>query len=87
MKKGMKIAIVSWAEMGHFIPVSNIGEELLARGHEVTFITHNYGKERCTKLVEAFGARCVTTNDSFVKEDLHPPATGDYGWVKLTPLI
>ena len=63
MKTGMKVVIISWAEMGHFIPCSYLGEELVSRGHEVTFITNNYGKEKCTKMVEAFGAKCIATND------------------------
>ena len=43
MQKGMTVAIVSFSQMGHFIPMSYIGEELINRGHNVTFIVNNLG--------------------------------------------
>ena len=83
MQKGMTVAIVSFSQMGHFIPMSYIGEELINRGHNVTFIVNNFGKSKCTKMVESFGAKCITTNDSFSEEDLAPTARNDFGWMKL----
>ena len=83
MKTGMKVAIICWAEMGHFIPCAHLGEEIVFRGHEVTFLTNGYGKEKCTKMVEAFGAKCIATDDSFEQKDLSPEAKDDYGWIQL----
>jgi hypothetical protein len=31
--------------MGHCLPLINIGEELVKRGHKVTFVTTNLGKK------------------------------------------
>lgn len=45
--KSMKIVITCTPEMGHFIPMSHIGEELAQRGHTVIFITMKYGGEKC----------------------------------------
>ena len=81
IKTGLKVAIVCFAELGHFIPCAHLGEEIVSRGHNVTFITNNYGKERCTKMVEAFGAKCIATNDSLQQPDLAATAKDDYGWI------
>jgi UDP:flavonoid glycosyltransferase YjiC (YdhE family) len=81
IKTGLKVAIVCWAEMGHFIPCAHLGEEIVSRGHEVTFITNGYGKEKCTKMAEGFGAKCIATNDSLQLEDLAPKAKDDHGWI------
>jgi UDP:flavonoid glycosyltransferase YjiC (YdhE family) len=81
IKTGLKVAIVSWAEMGHFMPCAHLGEEIVSWGHEVIFIVNNYGKERCSKMVEAFGAKCIATNDSLCEQDLAPKAKNDFGWI------
>ena len=79
-KTSLKAVIVFWVEMWHFISCSYLGEELVTRGYEVTFITNNYGREKCTKMVEAFGAKCLVTNDSLQAKDLMLGAKDDYVW-------
>ena len=74
--------------MGHFMPLLYLSEELGARGHEVIFITMNYGREKNMKSqVESNkGCKIIFTSDS-LNQDLIVP--GDpkekalLGWIPL----
>lgn len=45
----LKIAVVCIGEMGHMIPVIQLSDELVSRGHDVHFITSDYNKEKALK--------------------------------------
>ena len=50
--KHLKIAITVIPLLGHFIPVSHLGDELQSRGHEVHVITIDIGVENIPKICE-----------------------------------
>ena len=64
--KGLKIVCYSWCEMGHFLPIANLGEELMARGHDVTFVTNAYNLTGAQNNVKTFGGKCIATEDTCV---------------------
>lgn len=66
--KNLKIVCIAICEMGHFIPMSHIAEELKDRGHEVHVITNNYNKDRCSSIINAFGGTIHVTNDTVKSE-------------------
>ena len=45
--QGMNILIVSFSDMGHFVPLVHLAEEMERRHHKVTMLTTNYGVEKC----------------------------------------
>jgi UDP:flavonoid glycosyltransferase YjiC (YdhE family) len=47
----MKIVCISIGDMGHFIPIMHIAEELASRGHDVTVLSNESGKEKCEKMI------------------------------------
>jgi UDP:flavonoid glycosyltransferase YjiC (YdhE family) len=68
----MKIVCISMAEMGHFIPIMHIAEELQSRGHDVTVLTNEVGKEKCVKMINSIGCKPLVTNDGLNRETLAP---------------
>ena len=47
----MKIVCISLSDMGHMIPIIHIAEELASRGHDVTVLSSESGKEKCEKMI------------------------------------
>lgn len=48
--KKLKILMVTIAEMGNFMPILNIANELRSRGHSVTILTNHYHLEKMRKI-------------------------------------
>ena len=89
----MKIVAIALPEMGHFIPVLHIAEELASRGHEVSVLTAEYGKEKCTPMIESAGCTAVFTQDGMDSVTLLPDEkkinnqTTDERYQKFTPFL
>ena len=60
-KNNLKIAMVTIPDLGHFIPMLRIGEELAKRGHQVTYITPSYAFSDRKLLTEQIGCNCICT--------------------------
>jgi hypothetical protein len=60
-KNNLKIAMVTIPDLGHFIPMLRIGEELAKRGHQVTYITPSYAFNDRKLLTEQIGCNCICT--------------------------
>ena len=73
-EKPLKIALISVAEMGHFLPIIHIAEELAQRGHDVGVICNEHGKEKCTKYIEEAGCKSLITADGITREQITPGA-------------
>ena len=71
-KNNIKIAMVSLPDLGHFIPMLRIGEELSKRGHQVTYIIPKYAFNDRKILTGQIGCNCICTNDTFKDGDLMP---------------
>ena len=69
-----KFAVICFPEMGHFLPMIHIAEELKSRGHDVTFISCKYGEEKCRKYIEGIGCKALITQDSITREEMCPGA-------------
>lgn len=68
----MKVACVVWGEMGHIIPMSQLAEGLLQRGHEVYFVTNSdiYNEGKVSRQINAIeGLNLVQTDDPITREE------------------
>ena len=68
----MKVVVVSFSEMGHFIPCANLGAALHDRGHDVTIIVPKHGKEKTAKVIAESGCKVFVTEDDCDRMDLAP---------------
>ena len=71
-KKQLNIVCISFAEMGHLIPIIHIAEELSDRGHNVTVLSNQYGQEKASKMITAAGCKAVFTEDGAKREQMCP---------------
>ena len=71
-QNGLRIAIFAIHEMGHFLPVSKLGDELASRGHKVNFVLPKGLKDdpKINKIVGGIsGAQIIVTEDTFSLEE------------------
>lgn len=75
--------------MGHIMPSINIADEMVQRGHDVSFITNGYNKEKCLKQIEEIpknskgqGCTPIFTEDGLSQKEFLPK-----GIDKWTPFI
>ena len=61
-------------ELGHFIPMSHLAEELVSRGHTVHMLTLDYGKDRVEKLCKDIGITLVPLCQGMPFENFKPSA-------------
>jgi hypothetical protein len=59
-------------DLGHFIPITRIAEELARRGHKVTFIVPKFAYEDRKKLTDSIGCLCISTDDDLKDGELMP---------------
>jgi UDP:flavonoid glycosyltransferase YjiC (YdhE family) len=73
MKKSkINLAAVVVPEMGHLIPMLNVIEELILKGHSVTMILPEYTSERCLSMVHQTGCKTVITKDGITRDQMIP---------------
>lgn len=70
--KKMKVVVICFAEMGHFIPCINLGGALSDRGHDVTAIVSKVGKEMTEKVIADSGCKAYITDDDCERIDMAP---------------
>lgn len=51
-KKGLTILLTSFSDMGHFIPLVHMAEEMERRNHTVHIMTTSYGVDKCRKFAD-----------------------------------
>jgi len=47
-------------ELGHFIPMSHLAEELISRGHTIHMITLDYGRDRIENICKEIGITLIS---------------------------
>ena len=67
--KHLKVAITVVPLLGHFIPVSHLGDELQSRGHEVHVITIDYQTENLKKICEQNNLKLHLTCNGLTIDD------------------
>ena len=56
--KKLHVAMVTFAELGHFIPMVRLADALVQAGHKVTLMTNNYFREKAQSLVAKAELKC-----------------------------
>jgi len=75
----MTICALAIPEMGHFLPIMQIAEELASRGHTVHVVTLCYFKEKCQKMIEDAGCIPKFTDENLKREDIMPSKDYPFG--------
>ena len=69
--KKLKVAIVTYGEMGHFIPLVKIAEILTEGGHDCHFITNGnkYIREKAPMLLDKVGIKEIVYTLDQIERD------------------
>jgi hypothetical protein len=82
LKNQLNIVCIVVPEMGHFIPMLHIANELSQRGHKVSVISSEYGKEKCEKMIIEAGCKAIITQDGITKGQMnHSEKTNPTGYL------
>jgi UDP-N-acetylglucosamine:LPS N-acetylglucosamine transferase len=73
----LKIVCMAVPEMGHFLPMVHIAEELNSRGHDVTFLTCQYNQKKCEQILSRVGVKLIVTNDGVERDSMIPGDLND----------